>query len=107
MCVCVCACVCVSSNYCGSTGNYGAVVVFQSDLSYTVEEHMAPELSEATPPPPPHGTFPPCPRPAAQAQTRAPRAGRRGGSLKEGGRVMAPLQTVVETERRVPPQAGW
>ena len=36
------------SNYCGSTGNYGAVVVFQSDLSYTVEEHMAPELSEAS-----------------------------------------------------------
>jgi len=35
-----------ASNYCGSTGNYGAVVVFQADLSYTVEEHMAPDLSE-------------------------------------------------------------
>ena len=33
-----------ASNYCGSTGNYGAVVVFQSDLSFSVEEHMAPDL---------------------------------------------------------------
>jgi protein phosphatase len=33
-----------ASNYCGQTGNYGAVVIFHSDMSYTVEEHMAPPL---------------------------------------------------------------
>ncbi|KAJ1481751.1 PP1-like protein serine/threonine phosphatase, partial [Baffinella frigidus] len=33
-----------ASNYCGQTGNYGAVVIFHSDMSYTVEEHMAPTL---------------------------------------------------------------
>uniref|UniRef100_A0A7S0U557 Serine/threonine-protein phosphatase n=2 Tax=Hemiselmis andersenii TaxID=464988 RepID=A0A7S0U557_HEMAN len=33
-----------ASNYCGQTGNYGAVVIFHSDMSYTVEEHMAPSL---------------------------------------------------------------
>jgi len=33
-----------ASNYCGQTGNYGAVVIFHSDMSYTVEEHMAPPI---------------------------------------------------------------
>jgi len=33
-----------ASNYCGQAGNYGAVVVFDSDMSYTLEEHMAPDL---------------------------------------------------------------
>jgi hypothetical protein len=33
-----------ASNYCGMAGNYGAIVVFDSDMSYTLEEHMAPDL---------------------------------------------------------------
>jgi len=33
-----------ASNYCGHTGNFGAVVIFHADMSYTVEEHMAPPL---------------------------------------------------------------
>ncbi|KAJ1485572.1 PP1-like protein serine/threonine phosphatase, partial [Baffinella frigidus] len=33
-----------ASNYCGQTGNFGAVVIFHSDMSYTVEEHMSPPL---------------------------------------------------------------
>ena len=33
-----------ASNYCGQTGNFGAVVIFHADMSYTVEEHMAPPL---------------------------------------------------------------
>ena len=35
-----------ASNYCGQTGNYGAVVIFHADMSYTVEEHMAPALED-------------------------------------------------------------
>mmetsp|Transcript_6032 Transcript_6032/g.14724 ORF Transcript_6032/g.14724 Transcript_6032/m.14724 type:complete len:938 (+) Transcript_6032:50-2863(+) len=35
-----------ASNYCGQTGNFGAVVIFHSDMSYTVEEHMAPTLDD-------------------------------------------------------------
>jgi len=34
-----------ASNYCGQTGNFGAVVIFHADMSYTVEEHMAPPLA--------------------------------------------------------------
>jgi len=33
-----------ASNYCGQAGNYGAIVVFDSDMAYTLEEHMAPDL---------------------------------------------------------------
>ena len=35
-----------ASNYCGQTGNFGAVIIFHSDMSYTVEEHMAPPLED-------------------------------------------------------------
>ena len=31
-----------ASNYCGMAGNHGAIVVFDSEMSYTLEEHMAP-----------------------------------------------------------------
>eukprot|EP00960_Hanusia_phi_P028054 747179-Hanusia_phi.AAC.4 len=33
-----------ASNYCGQAGNYGAIVVFDDEMSYTLEEHMAPDL---------------------------------------------------------------
>ncbi len=32
------------ADYCGQTGNFGAVVIFHCDMSYTIEEHVAPPL---------------------------------------------------------------
>ena len=32
------------AGYCGQTGNFGAVVIFHCDMSYTIEEHVAPPL---------------------------------------------------------------
>jgi len=38
-----------ASNYCGMAGNYGAIVVFDSEMSYTLEEHMAPGILLCSP----------------------------------------------------------
>lgn len=38
-----------ASNYCGMAGNYGAIVVFDSEMSYTLEEHMAPGVLPSSP----------------------------------------------------------
>jgi hypothetical protein len=37
-------CMLTHADYCGQTGNFGAVVIFHCDMSYTIEEHVAPPL---------------------------------------------------------------
>ncbi|KAF8819114.1 serine/threonine protein phosphatase, partial [Cardiosporidium cionae] len=34
-----------ASNYCGTTGNYGGVVIFDADMCFEIQEYMAPALS--------------------------------------------------------------
>ncbi|OEH80588.1 serine threonine protein phosphatase [Cyclospora cayetanensis] len=35
-----------ASNYCGTTGNYGGVIIFEANLSFEIQEYMAPTLQE-------------------------------------------------------------
>ncbi|KAL8454062.1 hypothetical protein Emed_000560 [Eimeria media] len=35
-----------ASNYCGTTGNYGGVIIFEANLSFEIQEYMAPSLQE-------------------------------------------------------------
>eukprot|EP00922_Rhytidocystis_sp_ex-Travisia-forbesii_P032363 GHVS01048091.1.p1 GENE.GHVS01048091.1~~GHVS01048091.1.p1 ORF type:complete len:1000 (-),score=105.05 GHVS01048091.1:214-3213(-) len=35
-----------ASNYCGTTGNYGGVIIFEPDMSFEIQEYMAPSLEE-------------------------------------------------------------
>ncbi|EPT25249.1 serine/threonine protein phosphatase [Toxoplasma gondii ME49] len=35
-----------ASNYCGTTGNFGGVIIFEANLSFEIQEYMAPSLEE-------------------------------------------------------------